>query len=492
MDFLASILLSETFLFVFLASIFAAAVLSSFLDKPVDWANWHQATLKLAFVVLIVPTILSIAIIVMIAMTIGLGQLLLPHNFWIALALMSFGWIYAKNRGSRIGEELARSLFPWLISMWAVAVIFLAASNFIAKANWVWLFRVEDGMSFVHSALIAVLPESVFVKLLLMIVIFLLNFTLPQLRRWTSRFEISLRHLKTASKVLTIVTSLTVFGESQLGEIGQVISTEKQVRVEQDTVAIAELAIGARLTTLQELEMLNALAWLEAVDAGVRANLAIPPRLEDYAPYVHQKMKVKIKIETPAGDLYFPSFDTKEFEIERKRKFIKERIAELKEAVRTSSFVTNTVGSVDSKLRILLGRKMTLRELAEAKSTFEKALKLFIGNGTKLGEHPINGLLKEAEMPELGRDLVVEFYKSETKRFAKSITEPFVDATFRADSPLVATALQRLPEMASKPIFEIDKLPREILRPTVTELSIKRYEKIMIDKTIKETVRRVK
>lgn len=388
--------------------------------------------------------------------------LLQPGQFWFALVVVFVCWASCKVKEGRVFAVVADALSPWLIAMGAIGGMLLVAKLWLSQAQWIWLFRIEEWALSLHNALDAILPKALWAKLLIIAFIFLLNVTLPYLSTLTKRLERLLSLLKAASASLAVFVALTLFGGAQAGEFGQAIAAEKHARLEQDAIAMAELAIGARIAQDPKGEEKAIEQFVIAIARGVAVDLKMP------ASDAESVASAKRPID-------FSEEGLKKAHETRLRSLIRRRARELVDALARRPTVQQTTQTIATGVERLLGRTWTESDRAEAKRTFDEALKIVVSDMVKLTSHPLSQVLGEANAPELLRDVVVDLYKAEAKALSRAVAEPMSDALFRPTLPAGTTAADRFVRIASRPVFDSALLPSDLAYPSVERrLELKR------------------
>jgi len=391
---------------------------------------------------LVLPALVWLLFVVEYATVPLLNVVLQPRYFLLQLSGLFGCWLYCRAKPPGLLKTLADWSKPLLIGMGAIGAISLAANLWIPKAQWVWLFQIEEVAYTAHSMLNTVLPKALWAKLAIVAGILCVGLALPELRPWLKRFDKAITLAKAGSAVLAMFVSMTLFGDGQSGEIGQSVADEKYKRVEAQATAVAHLTISARLTEDSQAESQATAQWLDAIVAGVRADLNVLPMLLD-----PERL-------SPARQALL-------------RDLIKKRAAELGEAIAKRPVILDAEHAIDTRLAGILRRHLTEQDRSIARAAFEKALSHFTAEVAKVTGHPITALLEEAGAPELGQDLVKELYEEEVKRTAKIITEPLTDVRFRpAGSPEANTAAARISDVARRPVFEPETLPPDVVHPT--------------------------
>ena len=132
--------------------------------------------------------------------------------------------------------------------MTIVAIIFLAAREWLPRAQWPWLFSLEVTASRCEITLEKLLPHSLFVNLMLLATLFAVNLLHPAWEMWTTRFRKAISLAKTVATVLAVFTSFTFFGYGQADAFLEATAEEKYERLKDQSTAVAELFLAARLS----------------------------------------------------------------------------------------------------------------------------------------------------------------------------------------------------------------------------------------------------
>lgn len=146
--------------------------------------------------------------------------------------------------------------------------------------------------------------------------------------------------------------------------------------------------------------------------------------------------------------------------------------------------------AADSRLNAMLGKAFTDDQLKEAKEQFTKALDLFVELGAELTIHPLTEMLQAEGLPELTSSIVKELYTSQVKRLTKNIIDPLAHSLFRPHSPEASVALETLSRASQRPVFDEKAIPPKIASPTVADRLEERERRLVIEKAVRETVRR--
>ena len=83
-----------------------------------------------------------------------------------------------------------------------------------------------------------------------------------------------------------------------------------------------------------------------------------------------------------------------------------------------------------------------------------------------------------------------ELYTSQVKRLTKNIIDPLADSLFRPHSPEASVALETLSRASQRPVFDEKAIPPKIASPTVADRLEERERRLVIEKAVRETVRR--
>ena len=384
-----------------------------------------------------------------------------PEYFWLSLACVFCIWISCRGKSDSFRKVVADWITPLLIGMGAMGVLALAATLWIPRVQWVWLFRLEGAARTIHEVLDAVLPKALWARMTILILVLSVDVLLPQLHRWTARFNKGMKGAKKAASSVAVFVSMTLFGAGQTGAIGQKVATEKHARLEKEATAIAQLAISARLQEMPLDEVKATTEWLNAIEAGVRADLAVPFHLQDRS----------VMFESDKSHL---------------QSLISARVEELHQAVAKQPMLIRATGVVDARLAGILGRPMTEEQRRDAKTAFDKTLENFVLEGAKFASEPLTDLLTKAGTPDMTSELVKELYKEQIKRLSKIFADPLADVMFRPNTPSAVAAPTRIMDAARRPVFDVGSLSREVVRPTATE----RIEKATREVGVRETVKR--
>ena len=388
-----------------------------------------------------------------------------PDYFWLSLAFFFCVWLSCKGKSDGPSKVIVDWTTPLLIGMGAIGALYSAATLWIPRAQWVWLFRLEGAAQTTHEVLDAALPKALWARITILILVLSVDVSFPQFHRWTARFNKAMKGAKKAASSVAVLVSMTLFGVGQAGAIGQKLTTEKYARLEKDATAIAQLAIGARLQEMPRDEVKATTEWLNAIAAGVHADLATPFNLRDRS-------------------LMFESDKS------YVQSLIRSRVAELHEAIAKNSMLFRATGAVDAGLARMLGRTMTEEQRKDAKAAFEKTLENFVLEGAKFASEPLTDLLAKAGTPDMAGDLVKDLYKDEVKRLSKIIADPLADVVFRPNTPSAVAAPTRILDAARRPVFDVASLPREVVRPTASERIEKAMREVGAREATKKAARR--
>ena len=256
--------------------------------------------------------------------------------------------------------------------------------------------------------------------------------------------------------------SMTIFGHGQTGEIGGKIAAEKFERLQPSAVAIAELAISARVASNLGGETEDAREWLDSIAHGVKAELDAPK---------------------------FAREDILASQKELIERYFNRRVEALKKAVASHRAVVSAGTVIDEQIVRLLGRELNEHERAEARKAFEKAVDNVIGEAAKSTSPLLISLLGQGQAPQAARELIKELYKAEASEAAKTISGPIADIAFRPRSTSTVKANERLASIANRRTFNPDVLPREIVRPTAAEVGQRRSASLEVERVIRAAKR---
>ncbi len=379
-------------------------------------------------------------------------------SFWLPFILALVPWFYFEFTAGRVHKTLARSLRPWVIALVVEGVLLVAATYWLDRADWGWIFWIEEDVApAAKSVLDTVLPRALGAKLLIIAAVCSINIAVPRLRPSTRRFKALVSAGAAVSVVVTVLAGLTVFGGASLKELGRAVSAEKQQRTEVEALAVAELMLGFRLAEQAAEEADVVENWLDSILLGVRVDMSLPP---DDVFIAMQAARLQSTGRIDDAETSYKNW---------KKHLIEERVEELRTALAERPLVRGAGVAMEARITAWLGRGLSARDRIEAKRAFEDALKRFASEGARFTGHPLTEFLKEAGLPELLPQLVADLYKAEVERFAKMITDPLADALFRPNTQAAARSANRLSEIAREPVFEAAALPREIAVPTKAE-----------------------
>ena len=211
------------------------------LELPILSPCLPLTLLILAFTLLILYILVGVAILI-------LQFLFDPHYIWVGLPAFAIVWFYCRSRSSKFYKAIAETLLPWLIGWAIVGTTFFITWMWLPRAQWSWIFFTEKSASRIEIALDKVLPHSAIANASLLAALFVINVLRPSWKNVTQQFQKILSGTKTALPILAVVTSVTFFGDGQLGAVREATAQEKYDRLIDQTTARADLTLAARLT----------------------------------------------------------------------------------------------------------------------------------------------------------------------------------------------------------------------------------------------------
>jgi len=404
-------------------------------------------------------------------------------HFWLGYAALIIIYINCAQLRDRLARSIVKTLQPWVVATTIVASLLLIVTLWFPVASWPWLFRMEEAVSWIDRVLRAVMPSSLPAKLAVVIGLLVANLALPHWRVWTGRAEKVRAALAKGAPTIAILAGLTFFGHPRAVQFAAEISAEKQQRIEAQTIAVAQLMIAARIAAEPDTEAQAAAAWLDAVVAGVKLQMdeesietAIQEELEEAR---QRRTGAKLPANVPANRAS-----------ERIRATIEQRVAELRNAIAAQPMIQRSTTTGKVRTFAWFHRRMTPEDIAEARRRFERAMDHVVSASAKFAGRPLDALTEAVGMPKLAQELVTDFYRSEVERLAKVVTEPLSDALFRPGSPQAATTAERLAAVQRLAPLNVGDLPREIARPTSSDLRNDRIHETLVKEAVAKAARR--
>jgi hypothetical protein len=381
-----------------------------------------------------------------------------PNRFWGALLLLTMLWLFCRRSTNRLTKVIAKTLQPWLLGMLIVGLAYLVATAWLPQAQWPWLFYVEKAAIWCELTLKKVLPESIVANIGLLVLLFSINVLHPTWKTWTGRLQKVISGTQSVAAVLAVVTSFTFFGAPQSAILVKAIAQEKYNRVKEESTAVAQLILAARISEGREAEAQTTKEFLNVVLAGV-PDLQLPQETPDWARLAYAK-----ELRTSVTNLD-----------KQLRTSIRDRVFELLKYTSQGDAAGHMARIFDrSRLESMLGRKFTNEEIEDAKKRFETVLDEFAREGAKLTSHPLSTMLEAAGVPDLTQSIVEDLYKSEVSRLAKGISGPLAESLFSSSSVPADAIVGKVAALAARPVFDETALPREIRTPIFYRESIER------------------
>jgi hypothetical protein len=398
----------------------------------------------------------------------GAQWLLDPQHFLLALPIIAIVWFFYHRSSSRFKKTIAKTLQPWLLGMAIVGAAYLAVSAWLPQTQWPWIFRIETAASWCEVALNKILPESIFFNLALLLLILSINLLQPTWKTWTGRFEKVISKTHSIASVLAVVTSFTFFGAGQAAVLVKATAQEKADRLKDESTALGELILAARVSEDRKVEAQATRDFLDAVHAGVVVDLQLPPDLSER--------------------------NLRTSQAERLRTLVTSRVSELLKYISEAPLITDHMSHVFDRARLegMLGRKFSDEEIRDAKTRFESALDEFVREGAGLSFHPLQNMLEAGGLPDLAQSIVKDLYKSELYRLAKDISSPLADSLFRAGSVPADSTVAKLAAIVKRPAFESRSLPAEVRTPTLERRLSERVERTSVRNSVERAGRVIK
>ena len=424
----------------------------------------------LIFSIAIAPLILAVCF----TLFVFCSEILLdPNLFWLTLPLMIVTWCYCQFNPNRFLKVIAKTLRPWLFGMIIVGAIFIAAREWLPRAQWSSIFWLENAASWCEVTLHKLSPYPLPVNVSLLVVLFTVNVYYPAWRPWTRRFEKGMSIAKACVGVLAVFTSFTFFGSGQASVILEKTAEEKYARLKEQADARADLILAARLSENTEEEARNTKEFLDAVYLQVSIDWKMPLRLDD--DYV------RIPMDKQGQEKWFRS---------RLEGLVKDRVSELVNALAKSNAVGRMKQTIDGpRLSAMLDHSFTSDEIKEAKERFLKSLDIFVDKGADLTFHPLAEFLTAQGLPQLVQAAVNDLYASQVTHLSKEVTEPLADLLFRTEFAPGKASFETFSKISERLVFDTAALPREIVAPTVEQRRSAKMDREIVAKSAREAIR---
>jgi hypothetical protein len=399
-----------------------------------------------------------------------------PHYIWVGLPVFAIVWFLCRSSSSKFYKAVAETLLPWLIGWAIVGVTFFITWMWLPKAQWSWIFFTEKAASWIEIALDKVLPHSGIANASLLAVLFAINVLRPSWKRVTQQFQKILSGTKTALAIVAVFTSVTFFGDGQLGAVKEATAQEKYDRLIHQTTARADLMLAARLTENVAPESRDVHNYLDAVYAGVS-----------------QDVKINFIDDSWMGWARAHNMSFQDYTRLRYRTLLSDRVIELGKAIASNPTVIKIVGPPDNpRVASMLDRFFSDDQIAEAKEKFKNALDEFVKGGADLSTHPLSKMFSSVGLPDAVPEIVKDLYKAEASTLSKTITEPLADILFRAESPTAKEVPKKLSEIAKRSVFDSTALPAVVVKPTYADRMKVKNEREVKSEAVREVRRGIK
>ena len=385
-------------------------------------------------------------------------------GFWLALPLVAATWFYCHRSPQRLLKVVAETLQPWLIAMAMVAAIFVAARLWLPRAEWSWLVLFEKVASRCDIIYEKLSLDSLILNCILLVVLFTLNILLPASKTWTIGLQKAMSYGKQVAVVIAVVAGFTFFGSGQGSLLLEATAEEKYERLKDESTAVAELPLAARMAQNTQVEAQNVSEFLDSVYAGVSIDLKSPQRVDDdYSP------------------------------LSREETLVGQRVAEL-----VSSFaegphsiqVAHVIGSLIP--RSVLDRRLTDDEVKDTKDKFTTALDKFVDKGADFSSHPLSQILAAAGLPSLLQSIVKDLYAAELTHMSKNITEPLANVLFHTAGVAAEDAIANVSNVAGEAVFDGKSMPAGIVSPTYEGRLAEKQRAKELRQNVKDAVERAK
>jgi hypothetical protein len=366
--------------------------------------------------------------------------------FYPTLALFTAAWAYARffAKGPR-WRWLADSLFPWVAGMGALAVIVESVRLFLPRADWPWLFRIQNAAHTAEGVLKHLEPGRLDLQVPMLLAVFTAGLALPWVAPWLPAFKKGLGIAHKVVAVLAVFTSFTFFGAQQAGDLVQFTKSETYKRVKPDATALAETAIAARLAQDPAAETKMVHDYFDAIEAGVTTEA---------------RAKAEVKGEDPDAAAASP---------DRAKDLVQQRVNELRSALAGSALVAAAGRKVSGALELTVGRPLSADERAKAHDLLLDGVKLLVSHAAGFADDPLTVWLTAHGAPDVPLELVTDLYQEKVTDLAKSIAGPVADAWFRPDTPEARTADERLTALPDGPAFDAAGLPADVAHPKLED-----------------------
>lgn len=347
--------------------------------------------------------------------------------------------------------------------MLIVGVAYLAAIAWLRQTQWPWIFTIEKAAICSELTLKEVLPESFFVNIGLLVLLFSINVRHPTWKTWTGRFQKVISGTRSVAAVLAVVTSFTLFGTAQAALFVKATAEEKYNRLKDESTAMAQLILAARVSEHREAEAQGIKKFFGAVQNGI-------------CGAAHAGATVDSQVCPAPGVI--PEVARVDRTSQRElRRLVNKRVSELLKYTPEAPPARQMAPMFDdSRWESMLRRNFTNEEIEDAKEKFKTGLGEFASNAANQTFHPLSEMLKNAGLSDLTEAIVRGLYKSEVSRLAKSISDPLADWLFRPSSipaEAVIAKVAKVAAVAEKPVFDETALPDDVLNPNDREARVR-------------------
>jgi len=390
------IISNETFGLYFSLAILIVPVIFLYLSEKLDNKHRFLLVVLAAALPLIGVSVLVLPIVLVLIsgiLPVLFETLFKEEYFFHALIIIFLIWLYLKRVNDSALNSFEKALTPWLVGMGVVGILSISAEHVIPRLYWKWLFKFEDLTIAFKELLGFFVPDSLTTKILVVLMIFIIDITLPHLPTWTISINRILTNTKNLSKILAVIVSFTLFGAGQTNAVARNIESEKYTRIEPDANALASLTLQAKLIYQKEIEKEIAKNWLQAIAQGVYVEMQVSKK--EYGE-IHSKNDVD--------------------------RLIDDRAKELTELLNKELRSIDVGGrSVATTLEFHFGKRITDSQRLSAKNADEKTLKEFASEVAKTSSNSMWKITSNSDALLIAQKLISDLYKVEVIRLAQKL-----------------------------------------------------------------------